>query len=295
MCAQTGLNWLREVGSHLKKIREKISVIHSGIYVHDEQFIEIKGKRMYRYALRDVITGQVIHEEIRENNDADTIYDFLLSGLRGKKVAVLIEDGSKEYECVINRLNRNPEIIKVFEKIYTQRCIFHILKDFRKELWEVKKLIERKKEKEISLPYQTEYDVEWKILKLTFSLDDEEKKREIVGSLPSGYKEKVRRILESDMPIWDMARAIFDLLFSWRHHYHPTIRKKIETIDSIWEKATLFYRMKDVPKTTNSIEQFFSCTQPEKTKWRFQSVTTLLSYLAIIDGVRTGLLFSLNF
>lgn len=295
VCAQTGLNWLREIGEKLRRLREKFSIIHSGIYVHDEQFIEMNRKRLYRFALRDVITGQLIHEEIREKNDADTIYNFLLSGLRGKKVAVLIEDGCKEYPCVIERLNRSPEIIKVFGKIYVQRCVFHILKDFRKELSEVKKLIKRKKEKDISVSYQTEYEVEWKILRLTFTLDDDEKIKRIIDSLPSGYKEKVVRILETSKPIWEKAREIFDIIFCWRYHYHPQIRKKLEAIDKIWDEATLFYRMKDVPKTTNSIEQFFSSTQPEKIKYRFRTIDTLLSYLSVLDGIRTGLLFSLNF
>ena len=92
----------------------------SGYYGFDSQWARINKKWFYRLALFDLVNNRPLAEAIEDDEDYDTIKNFLTKTVAPKDRIAIVSDDGKHYEKIMDELNFDHQL-----------CTFHLEKRLR--------------------------------------------------------------------------------------------------------------------------------------------------------------------
>ena len=114
--------------------------------------------------------------------------------------------------------------------------------------------------------------------------------------LKNERKKKRRRkdyVHEHKKHTLNKAKKKFDSVKMLRSYYPKELQKWIDKIEEDWEHYTLFLVDRNVPPTSNGIEQYFSSTLQRSEKKKFRNLGSLNEFLKIQRIKQSGVLLSL--
>lgn len=277
----------------------------SGYYVYDEQEVKAGGNKMQRLALRDITIKHPIAEEIKDDKKKETIREFLIRNLKNKPCISMIVDGDTSYPDIITNdlgMNYQIDIRHLFDNIrktFKEECAYgvghkklHLADELKKqELYDVfyprkelisfvkrgLKMLDKIKDKNL----KEEKDVELQ-KKLTELKNERRKKRR---RKDYAHEHKTHTL--------NKARKKFNSVKLLKCYYPKELQKWIDKIEEDWEHYTLFLADRNVPPTSNLIEQYFSSTLQRSEKKKFRNIDYLNEFLKIERIKKSGSLLSL--
>lgn len=277
----------------------------SGYYVYDEQEVKAGGNKKQRLALMDITIKQPIAEEIKDDKKKETIREFLIRNLKNKPRTSMIVDGDTSYPDIITNdlgMSYQIDIRHLFDNIrkaFKEECAYgvghkklHLIDELKKqELYDVfyprKELISfvkrglKKLDKIKDKNLREEKDVELQ-KKLTKLKNERRKKRRRKDYVHEHKKHTLNK-----------ARKKFDSVKLLKSYYPRELQKWIDKIEEDWEHYTLFLVDRNVPPTSNLIEQYFSSTLQRSEKKKFRSIDSLSEFLKTERIKKSGSFLSL--
>jgi len=285
-----------------KKIRNEDC---SGYYLYDEQEVKAGGKKMQRLTLRDITMKPPIAEEIKDDKKKEIIREFLVRNLENKPKISMIVDGDTSYPEIITEdlgMNYQIDIRHLFDnlrKAFKEECAYgvghkklHLMDELKKqELYDVfyprKELISfvkrglKKIDKIKDECKREEKDVE--LQKKLMELKNERRKR----------RRRKDYFHEHKKHTLNKAKKKFDSVKMLRGYYPKELQKWIDKIEEDWGHYTLFLVDRNVPPTSNFIEQYYSSTLQRSEKKKFRNLDSLNGFLKIQRIKQSGLFLSL--
>jgi len=277
----------------------------SGYYAYDEQEVRAGGKKMQRLTLRDITMKPPIAEEIKDDKKKETIREFLVRNLEKKPKISMIVDGDTSYPEIITEdlgMNYQIDIRHLFDnlrKAFKEECAYgvghkklHLMDELKKqELYDVfyprKELISfvkrglKKIDKIKDECKREEKDVE--LQKKLMELKNERRKR----------RRRKDYFHEHKKHTLNKAKKKFDSVKMLRGYYPKELQKWIDKIEEDWGHYTLFLVDRNVPPTSNFIEQYYSSTLQRSEKKKFRNLDSLNGFLKIQRIKQSGLFLSL--
>jgi len=277
----------------------------SGYYFYDEQEVRAAGKTIQRLALRDAKTGMLIAEEIKDDKKKEIIREFLVRNLENKPKISMIVDGDTSYPEIITEdlgMNYQIDIRHLFDnlrKAFKEECAYgvghkklHLMDELKKqELYNVfyprRELISfvrgglKRLDKIKDEDKREEKDVE--LQKKLMELKNERRKR----------RRRKDYFHEHKKHTLNKAKKKFDSVKMLRGYYPKELQKWIDKIEEDWGHYTLFLVDRNVPPTSNFIEQYYSSTLQRSEKKKFRNLDSLNGFLKIQRIKQSGLFLSL--
>lgn len=257
----------------------------SGVIIHDEQFLKIKGREFKRITTLDAHNQNVYHDKLYNDRTEETmknVFQELKKTLNGIIRAAVI-DGLVASKNALK---------KVFDDIIIQFCLFHFFKNVRdayidevgygkgrhylpldhligffsitnilfdhdREINELRKLQEERNEH---------------ILRLNSSDLPFTKRQDYIEDYKMKYDEKARKYLREVKKIRRRKNGIKltlrteeqakELLKDAKKFnvFPKKVQKQIARLEKNWKSFTHCLRDKTIPPTTNKIEQFYALT-----------------------------------
>mgnify|MGYP001197958216 CR=1 FL=1 len=277
----------------------------SGYYAYDEQEIKEGGKKKQRLTLRDVTIKQPVAEEIKDDKKKERIREFLVSNLENKPRISMIVDGDTSYPDIITndlKMNYQISIKHLFDNIrkaFKEECAYgvghkklHLVDELKKqELYDVfyprrelisfvKRGLKRlDKIKDENLREEKDVELQKELMELK---NERKKKRRRKGYVHEHKKHTLNK-----------AKKKFDFVRRLRSYYPKKVQEWIDKIEGGWEHYTLFLVDRNVPPTTNWIEQYFSSTLQRSEKKKFRNIDSVNEFLKIQRIKQSGVFLSL--
>lgn len=273
----------------------------SGYYVYDEQAVKAGGKEFQRLTLRDLKIKQPVAEELSPGKTKESVEGFLIRSLADKpKVAVIVDGDTMYPDIITNSLKMDYQldighlfgnIRKAFkdERAYgVGHKKLHLMDDLNKqELFDVfyprKQLIDFIKEglrwlSAIKNPEEKENkDIELQKRLLELKLERKKTRRR---------KDHISEHKEYTLA---QAKKKFDYVKTMYNFYPKSAQKIIDRIDKDWKHYTLFLVDKNVPPTSNYIEQYYSSTLQWSDKKEFRNKEQLNEFIRIERIKKAGI------
>ena len=292
--------WYKGKASILQE-KEILKEDYSGYYVYDEQEVSAGGRRFQRLALRDLKIKQPIAEELAPDKNQETIRRFLTKNLENKPRKAMIVDGDNSYPEIITndlKMDYQLDVRHLFENIsktFKDECAYgvghkklHLADELKKqEIFDIfyprKKLLSFIKRglktiskiKDESMREEKDTDLQKKLLEL---------KRE---------RKKARRrkgyVSEHKNYTIGKARKKFEFVKTLYNFYPKPIQKLLDRIKGNWTHYTLFLIDKNVPPTSNLIEQYFSSTLQRSDKKEFRNINSLNEFIRLERMKKSGI------
>jgi hypothetical protein len=266
---------------------------YSGYYVYDEQEVRAGGKKIQRLTLRDLKIRQPVAEELAPDKSKESIQCFLVKSLKDKPRKAMVVDGDHSYPAIITsdlHMDYQLDICHLFENIrkaFKDDCAYgvghkklHLADELKKqELFDVfyprpalitfikdglKKLeaVHDKTKKEM-----LDMELQKELLKLKLE------------------RKKLRRrkayVSEHKSYTIDQAKKKFDFVRSLYQYYPASAQKLIHRIEDDWKHYTLFLIDRNVPPTSNYIEQYYSSTLQWSEKKKFRNKEQLDDFIRL--------------
>lgn len=277
----------------------------SGYYVYDEQEVKAGGKKKQRLTLRDLTINPPIAEEIKDDKKKEAIREFLVRNLENKAKISMIVDGDTSYPDIITDdlgMNYQLDIRHLFDNIrkaFKEECAYgvghkklHLMDELKKqELYDV------------FYPRRELISFVKRGLKRLDKIKDENKREEKdvelqkkLMKLKNERRKKRRRkdyVHEHRKHTLNKASKKFNFVKRLRSYYPKKVQEWIDKIEEDWEHYTLFLVDRNVPPTSNLIEQYFSSTLQRSEKKKFRNLDSLNEFLRIQRIKQSGVLLSL--
>lgn len=222
---------------------ENIETDYSGYYCYDEQWIKLNGRRSYRLTLYDYILNIPIAEEITPNKEYDTIKEFIRVTTENKYFYSLTTDGLPEYKTITDELN-----------VIHQKCIFHLLKMIKKELYPI-------------LRYDNVSDEDKMELRFYFS--------------------EIKNIFDTNVE--EIAIQRLEKLLDKFSQIPKVLQKFVKnTIVPDFQRLTQYMRNPNVSRTTSCNENYYRQTLPDELKRKFKTPNGIANYLQLQMEKWTG-------
>lgn len=264
----------------------------SGYYAYDEQEVSAGGKKFQRLTLRDLKIRQPIAEELAPDKSKESIRGFLVRSLQDKPRKAMIVDGDTSYPAIISDLHMDYQldIRHLFDNIreaFKDDCAYgvghkklHLADELKKqELFDVfyprPALISFIKDGLNKLETITD--------KTQKEVLDVELQKELLKLKIDRKKSRRRKSHVSEHKDYtiDQARKKFDFVKTLYQYYPKSAQKLIDRIEKNWEHYTLFFIDRNVPPTSNYIEQYYSSTLQWSDKKKFRNKEQLTSFIKL--------------
>lgn len=280
---------------NITELQEKIikeNIEFSGIVHYDEEFLWIKHQPYVRLTVLDGKNKLIIADTVipREFFSKEFIKDFLETSLKNLEVDIIVTDGYRAYDSIIDELGFNH-----------QRCTFHSMKNLMDKIIPKHSRLNRKikalnneikelKEKinEINEKYkgrkgrienkdkQRQKDSnKKKTLKTKLSNKKALKKKylselnvddELVKKISLIFKSKTEKT----------ARKRFNKLYSQLEKLLEEIKEFMKKLSKYFDKSIQHTINREIPSINNLIEGFYKITLPGKIKRIFKTYRGLL-------------------
>ncbi|MFA4853465.1 MAG: transposase [Bacteroidales bacterium] len=268
----------------------------SGVIIHDEQFLKIKGNELKRISTLDAHNPNVYHDKLYSNRTKDTMEKIFqeLKKTFGDTIRAAVIDGLAASKNALK---------EVFIKVIIQFCLFHFAKnvkdaykeevgygkgkhcipldhligffsilniffDHDREINELRKLQEERKEHidrinnyDLSVAKRQDYIEDYKVRY-------DEKAREYLREV-----KKIRRRtngIKLTLRTEEQAKELLETAKKF-NVFPKKVQKQVVRLENNWENFTHCLRDKTIPPTSNKIEQFYALTLNWNDKNNLQS------------------------
>jgi hypothetical protein len=272
-----------------KELTEKIkqpspSEKPSGVVIHDEQFVKIKGVDLKRISTLDANNSNVYHDKLHPDRTEETMTDICHE----------LKKTLKEiYAAVMDGLSASKKAYqKVFVGILIQYCLFHfaqnvkdaykdevgygkyktmlplqhligffsilnILFDHDRELIELRCL-----QKELNEHIERINKADYPLIKKEEYIEDLKKAYDYKAAK---YLRKIRKIrrrkngLKLILRTEEQAKKLLEKA-KVENVFPKNVQKQIDRLEREWKNFTHCMRDKNIPPTTNKVEQYYALT-----------------------------------
>ncbi|MCR4313239.1 MAG: hypothetical protein NUV58_03260 [Candidatus Roizmanbacteria bacterium] len=256
----------------------------SGVVVHDEQFVKIKGIDLKRISTVDANNPNVYYDELHTNRTEDTMIEVCQEIKNNlKEVYAAVMDGHIASKNAYN---------EVFPAILIQYCLFHFAKNVRdaykeevgygkgKSMIPLQHLIGFfsilniffNHEREIERLRCLQKELNENIERINSSNYSTEKKGEYVEDYMKKYDQKASRFLRNirnarrrkngiklELRTEEQAKELLEKA-KMENVFPKQVQKQINRLEKEWVNFTHCLRDKTIPPTSNKVEQFYSLT-----------------------------------
>lgn len=273
----------------------------SGYYAYDEQEVSAGGKRFQRLTIRDLKIKQPIAEELALDKSTESIQGFLVRSLKDKPRKAMVVDGDISYPNIIIsdlKMNYQLDIGHLFsniKKAFKEECGYtvghkrlHLADELKKQ--EIFDIFYPRKE---LLAFVK------RGLKILSMIKDKAKREEKDMELQKKLldlkleRKKARRrkgyVSEHKNYTFGEAKKKFDFVKTLYQFYPKLIQKLIDRIEKDWEHYTLFLVDKNVPPSSNYIEQYYSSTLQWSDKKKFRNKWQLNEFIRLERIKKAGI------
>ena len=256
----------------------------SGVLVHDEQFIKIKGIDLKRISTVDANNSNVYYDKLHSDRTEETMIEACQELKREiKKIRAVVIDG-----CAASKAAYE----KVFVNILTQYCLFHFAKNVRDAYKEEEGY--GKGKSMIPLQYLISF---FSILNIFFDHDREiehlrslqkelnghierinnenyssEKKAEYIEDYMKSYDKKASKFLRKVrnarrrrkgvklvLRTEEQAKQLLERA-KLENVFPKAVQKQVARLEKDWTNFTNCLRDNTIPPTSNKVEQYYSLT-----------------------------------
>ncbi len=273
----------------------------SGYYAYDEQEVKAGGKTYQRLTMRDLKIKQPIAEELAPDKSKITIQRFLVENLNGKLKKAMVVDGDAKYAEIITKdlkMNYQLDVGHLFvniRKAFKEECGYivghkkiHLADELKKQ--EIFDIFYPRKELLAFIKRGLKT-----LSKIKDPIEKEEKDVELQKKLLELKLErkKARRRKDhvSEHKSYTLSEATIKLDFvkTLYQFYPKSVQKLIDRIEKDWEHYTLFLVDRNVPPTSNYIEQYYSSTLQWSDKKEFRNKAQLDEFIRLERIKKAGL------
>ncbi len=277
----------------------------SGYYVYDEQEVSAGGKRFQRLTLRDLKLKQPVAEELAPDKSTESIKGFLIRNLKDKPKKAMIVDGDIMYPNIINndlKMDYQLDIGHLFaniKKAFKEECGYivghkrlHLTDELKKqELYDIfyprkDLLMFVKRGLKILSKIKDPVVREAKDVELQKKMLEEKLERKKA-------RRRKNHVSEHKNYALGKARKKFEFVKTIYQFYPKSIQKIIDRIERDWEHYTLFLADRNVPPTSNYIEQYYSSTLQRSDKREFRNRDQLNEFIRLERIKKAGILSDL--
>jgi len=273
----------------------------SGYYAYDEQEVSAGGKRLQRLTLRDLKLKQPVAEELASDKSKESIQGFLVRSLKDKPAKAIVVDGDISYPNIITsdlKMDYQLDIGHLFaniKKAFKEECGYtvghkrlHLADELKKqELFDIfyprNELIAFVKRglktlSKIKDPVAREgKDVELQKKLLELKLERKKARR------------RKNHVSEHKNYTLIKARKKFEVVKTLYQYYPKPIQKLIGRIEKDWNHYALFLVDRNVPPTSNYIEQYYSSTLQWSDKKEFRNKGQLNEFIRLERIKKAGI------
>lgn len=218
---------------------------YSGVYLLDEDWITIAGKRWYRVTVFDALMKAPVLEGLTETQDNEAIRELVEPGLRDKPMRAIVTDGrSGSASLVADELGALHYRCGAHKAGNVQKAVGASLAEADEdELSAMEQIAARRIGSEVCDLLTTH-------------------------SRPDGPAHYAR--------VRDRFEAVLDEV----ERAPEPLQNQVHSIQTNYDKFMAHHRVDWLPGTNNELENYYRHTQPERVEHRFRSPERLLSFLA---------------
>ena len=273
----------------------------SGYYAYDEQEVSAGGKRFQRLTLRDLKIKQPIAEELAPDKSKESIQGFLVRSLEDKPKKAMVVDGDTSYPNIIIhdlKMDYQLDIGHLFaniKKAFKEECGYtvghkrlHLADELKKqELFDIfyprnellafvkRGLKTLSKIKDPAAKEEKDVELQKKLLDLKLERKKARRRKDHVS--------------EHENYTLSDARKKFEFVKTLYYYYPKPVQKLIDRIEKDWHHYTLFLVDRNVPPTSNYIEQYYSSTLQWSDKKEFRNKEQLNEFIRLERIKKAGI------
>lgn len=305
--------------TELPSPKEKIS----GVVIHDEQFLKIKGIELKRITTIDANNPNVYYDQLHSNRNEETIIEVCRElKKKNQEIRAVVIDGHTASKNAYE---------EVFIDILVQYCLFHFTKNVRdaykdevgygkgKSMIPLQHLIGFfsiiniffDHDREIMYLRELQTELNENIERVNNSNYLTEKKEEYIEDYRKKYDKKSSRYLKECRNIRrrkngmklilrteEQAKELLEKA-KIENVFPKEVQKQIVRLEKEWVNFTHCLRDKTIPPTTNKVEQFYGLTlnwvqknnlQSEKQFYQEQKFSVIKRYNVVI--IKKGIFLS---
>ena len=248
--------------STAKEIKPFNNLSSMGYLIFDVQWIKLRRKWKYRFALYDVYSDRIIAEEIYDRETRYNISEFLTKNTRNITVKAITTDLDKKYEEILENLNYKHQF-----------CLFHTKKTINNYI--NRKLKKLKKSQENTAQKITQHLFTAK----TKDPATEYKKYQEYTQEINKYK-TLKKTLYQILDEKDYEKGLKQLHKLTKHinDYKGPIKRFIKNkLNTKYHKFKQYLQDNRIEKTSNKIENIFSKTMSKKYKRKYRTPQGILT------------------
>jgi len=272
------------------------------IYHYDEQYPKEGGLQKYRLSLFNGIMNTMVMEEMRDNLNPEIVKDFLNRNLPRNRLIFLVTDMSPMYNNIMDKirpgylihqhclLHLNKRVVNDFKKncsLSDELVKYELLNVFYDRISELEYLKNAKRREEI---YLANHDLK---SYYRWLLDERRNFHIFVHELEKARRRTCKRDgIPNRMKMWSLTEAKnnLDMLLNRQNEFSLVVNKRIQMINSDWNRLTAFYGYEGAPATNNAIENYYSCSCKQIKKKQHRRNTALKRQWKLYAMKRAGLL-----
>jgi hypothetical protein len=278
-----------------------LNEICSGYYAYDEQEVSAGGKRFQRLTLRDLMINQPVAEGLALDKSEESIQGFLVRSLQDKAKKALIVDGDTMYpNIIINDLKMDYQLdighlFVNIKKAFKEECGYtvgrkrlHLADELKKQ--EIFDIFYPRKELLAFVKRGLEI-----LSKIRDPVAKEEKdvelQKQLLGLKLERRKARRRKGHVSEHKNYTLseARKKFEFVKTLYQFYPKSVQKLIDRIEKDWKHYILFLIDRNVPPTSNYIEQYYSSTLQWSDKKEFRNKEQLNEFIRLERIKKAGI------
>lgn len=256
----------------------------SGVIIHDEQFVKIKGVDLKRISSIDANNPNVYYDKLHPNRNEETTIR-VCSEIRKiiDKLYAVVVDG-----CIASQ----NAFTKIFTGILIQFCLFHFIKNVRDAYKEEVGYGKGRSciplnhligffyiiniffdhERELNFLRELQKELNRHIQRINSSNYSSSKKEEYIEDYNKKYDFKAAKYLKEikkirrrkygiklNLRTEEEAKKLF-LEAKLNNVFPKKVQKQIKRLEKDWVNFTHCMRYEKIPPTTNKVEQFYAMT-----------------------------------
>jgi len=249
---QTIENYIIEDSKHLEFDR----LACKGYLLFDVEWVKIKGKWKYRFALFDMGENRIIADKIYDSENNENIYEFLKESTKNITVKCITTDLAKNYRPILSKLGYNQQFCLFHTKMIINKYINNKLKRLNKSRDNVEKKVGK-------IEFDSNNDKLISLINKYDSYTNEINKYERL-------KQELYEMLdEKDI---DKTRYLLNKILKKINNYKGQIKSFIK--NRLQDQFMDFNRWKKdehISRTTSPLENAFSKTMSKKYKRKYRT------------------------
>ena len=273
------------------KLLKQYGITLSGVYCYDEQYVFVNKELYMRMTLIDQYSKVILYEYLVSYDDFNnqTIENFLKTAINVHPLKAIITDGRKSYKSIIEATGS-----------IHHRCYFHVMQNLMTNLQKHINKITRQNKKlqtQIENLEQQIKQIKQKKIKYKGPIPHQDtktrKQTEKIKKLENKIREHKKQIRKNKKELKQIdydkgriqkiftaethkqAQRRFNTIYNQRKELNKHIQRFLENIKPELEILLNHTIDEEIPRTNNTVENYYRTTLPRSQKRKYRTLTGL--------------------